>query len=241
MNNKHIYPSADSTIEALAEKIIDIAANAINARGRFTIALSGGNTPRKLYTLLASPEYIYRIEWRKTWISWSDERYVPRTDPESNVGMAIETLIRHIPIPETQVLTPDTSLDPDVSARMYEAAIVNMFDDLAIFDLILLGIGEDGHTASLFPGTDILQERTALVKAVYVQSKNTYRLSFTYTLINQAENIAFLATGSSKASVVNKLLTDKDMSLPAAMVQPHSGHLYWYLDQEAASGLEKRS
>lgn len=240
MNNIHIFSSVDETINALAEKIVEIASTAIARKGRFTIALSGGNTPKKLYGLLASEEFIHRINWKKTWIAWSDERYVPRSDRDSNVGMAIDSLIKHLSIPEEQVLTPDTSLDPADSARMYESAIVNLFDDMAIFDLILLGIGQDGHTASLFPGTEILHERSALVKAVHLPSKNTHRLSFTYTLINQAENIAFLATGASKAPVIKRLLVEEDLNLPAALVQPHSGHLYWYLDQQAAVDLAQR-
>lgn len=240
MNNIHIFPSVDGTVKALAEKIVEIASRAVESKGRFTIALSGGNTPKKLFSLLASPEFIHRINWKKTWIAWSDERYVPRTDHDSNVGMAIETLIRHLDIPEEQVLTPDTSLEPTDSARMYESAIVNLFDDMAIFDLILLGIGEDGHTASLFPGSDILHERAALVKAVHHPLTNTYRLSFTYTLINQAENIAFLVTGTAKAPIIKKLLIEEDLNVPAALVQPHTGHLFWFLDQEAAASLAQR-
>jgi len=234
-----IYKTPDDAIQALAKQISDIAAESIKKSGRFSIALSGGNTPRKLFELLAQPPYNDLINWKQTWIAWSDERYVAPTHPDSNVGMAMEALIRHVAIPENQILAPDTSLKPELSAIRYEEIIKQTFGNkIPGFDLTLLGMGDDGHTASLFPGTDILDETSSLIKSVYVPQKSTYRISFTYPLINQSENVAFLVIGEPKSFIITKILGEGNATYPAARVKPVSGNLFWYLDEAAAMGLK---
>jgi len=231
------FPSPDETIRALAKFIIRLANNAIKKDGSFSIALSGGNTPKKLFELLATDEYRNKIDWQKTLVAWSDERFVPPSSSESNVGMAMKALLDHVPIPANQILLPDTALVPEDSAWHYEKLIRSIFKAVESFHLVLLGLGEDGHTASLFPGTDILEERTALVKSVYVPQISTYRLSFTVKLINQAKNVAFLVTGNQKSAIVDHLLNHDQPSYPARLIHPKKGNLYWYLDAAAASKL----
>lgn len=239
MTEIKIFQTPEETVAALANKIISLSSEAIKKDGRFLIALSGGNTPKKLFELLATEAYRKKINWHKTWIAWSDERYVPQNNPESNVGMAMNALIKHIPVPESQILIPDTSLEPEVSALHYETLIKSTINEGASFHLILLGLGSDGHTASLFPGTDILTEKSALVKSVFVPQKDTYRLSFTAKLINQAKNVAFLVTGNEKANILEHLLNHKLPPYPARLIHPAEGKLFWYLDSDAASMLQK--
>lgn len=235
MTEVKISPSPAATITELANLIVTLAGEAIDNEGKFTLALSGGNTPKKLYQLLAGKTFQSKIDWQKTWIFWSDERYVPPTDPESNVGMAIDALLNHIPIPESQVIKPDTSAEPEISALRYAQEIENVLGKDPRFHLVLLGLGEDGHTASLFPGTDILHEKKALIRSVYVPQKKTFRLSFTTPLINAANNVAFLVIGKEKAGIINRLLNHKTPPYPARLILPVKGNLYWFLDTEAAS------
>lgn len=235
MTEIKIYESPQETIDGLAGLISQISKQAILKDGKFTIALSGGNTPKKLYRLLAGKEYQQKINWQKSWITWSDERYVAPTDPESNVGMAMDALINQISIPVNQVLKPDTSLKPEVAAKQYEKILVDSLGADPMFDLILLGLGEDGHTASLFPGTDILHEKTAMIKEVFVPQKKSFRISFTSKLINQAKNVAFLVIGKEKAGIINQLLNHCEPPYPARLIHPNQGDLYWFLDTGAAS------
>jgi 6-phosphogluconolactonase len=230
-----VYPNLDDLSRQAAEEIVRIAALAIKKSGLFTIVLSGGSTPRVLYRLLAT-EYKERIEWNSVHCYWGDERYVPSNDPLSNQGMAREALLNHVPIPSQQVHPmPTYFLHPENAARAYEGILRQTFPDRGTaFDLILLGIGPDGHTASLFPGTPELEEAGKWVVPVEVAHIiPRVRLSLTFPAINSARNVFFLVAGEDKRSVLRSIFRDgkkaKDQ-YPAARVSP-MGRLVWFVDR----------
>jgi 6-phosphogluconolactonase len=198
--------------------------------------LSGGNSPKHLYALLASGKYRERIPWKKIFFFFSDERFVPADDPQSNYRMAKETLFDPVGIPQRQVFAVDTSVSPSASARAYEEAIRRYFDADYRIDLILLGLGDNAHTASLFPHADILNEKRSLVKAFFVQEVNQFRITFTAPLINHARAIAFLAYGAGKADAVFHTLREpyNPQEYPAQLIQPDAGTVHWFLDGDAA-------
>lgn len=217
------------------------AQSAVKQRGRFTVALSGGNSPRPLYELLAGPENIPRTPWEKVFVFWGDERYVPPEDNRSNSGQAWPLLLDHVPVSTDQVFPMYRSeLSPDEAATAYEERIRRHFDqEPPRFDLILLGCGENGHTASLFPGTPVLEETERLVAPVQVQGQDIARLTFTTSLINQARMIVFIAYGQKKASIIQAVLAGphRPKVLPAQLIKPSNGVMYWFLDSEAAAKL----
>ncbi len=237
-------------IEALgketAKQFARLAEQYVTQKGRFTVALSGGSTPQVLYKYLSLPPIRSEIPWGGIHIFWGDERMVPPDHPDSNFRMANEILLKKVPIPDENIFAmPMKETDPDRAAEMYEAAIHDCFDpdedEIPVFDLILLGIGEDGHTASLFPQTAALNEEDAWVAKNYVPKLDKTRLTLTFPLINQAKNIFFLASGEKKAPVIQGLLssTQPAMHYPAAKVKPVSGKLSYFIDEAAASGLPK--
>ena len=224
---------------AAADLFVDIARRAINERGRFSVALSGGTTPASLYKLLAS-EYRDSVEWKRTSFFFGDERNVPHTDPESNYLMAKETLFSSIPISSHHIHAWPTDRDsPQEIAGEYELDIQHFFDGPPIFDLVLLGIGDDCHTASLFPGTTALGENTRMAVANRVEKLGAFRLTMTFPVFNNALNVLFLVAGDSKAEAVRKVLEGefRPDDYPAQFVNPGSGDLYWILDESAASLL----
>ena len=204
---------------------------AIIKKGKFIVALSGGNTPRHLYGLLASHAYSLNIDWKKVYIFFSDERYVPANDKESNFKMAWDNLLKEIPIPSKNVFPVPTSSSPAKDALKYENTVRKIFAGKpAVFDLLFLGMGADGHTASLFPGTDVLKEKRRLVKEVYLREKNTYRISFTLPLINRAKQVLILVSGKDKKPVLKKIsgkVVPKD-PLPVQLVK---GNVLWMVDE----------
>jgi len=231
---------------AAAEEVVHSATEAVAQRGRFTIALSGGSTPKSLYNLLATNART-TLPWDRMYFFWSDERHVPPTDPDSNYRMANEAMLSKVPVPTGNIYRfPAENPDASAAAEAYEATIQKFFQvqpgELPRFDLILLGLGPDGHTASLFPGTAGLQEKKRLVIANWVEKLKTYRLSFTYPMINAAQRIAFLVSGGDKATVVRSVLEENvpGEQYPAKLVQPTDGQLIWFLDRAAASGLSQK-
>ncbi|HEY1267387.1 MAG TPA: 6-phosphogluconolactonase [Candidatus Binatia bacterium] len=216
------------------------AAEAIAGAGRFTVALSGGNTPRALYAALAGSEFRSEIAWDHVHFFWGDERSVPADHPDSNYRMAYETLLSRVPVTQANIHRIETERGPEKAAAAYEAELRDFFalspSVFPRFDLILLGIGEEGHTASLFPGSAALEERERLVIATYVEKLKTDRITFTLPLLNSAAEVAFLVSGKSKAGVVKEMLHD-GADLPAARVAPTNGRLSWFLDKEAAALL----
>jgi 6-phosphogluconolactonase len=230
--------------DTAAALFADLAAEGVAARGRFTVVLSGGSTPRGLYELLASEKYRTRISWEKVQFFWGDERCVPPDHPESNYRMAREVLLDQIPIPAENIhRMPAEREDHAVAAAQYEETLREFFQvpvgQWPRFDLILLGMGEDGHTASLFPWTPALAETERLVVANYVEKLGTHRLTLTVPVINQAAVVAFLVTGAPKASVLREVLEGARHPgrLPSQLIRPEKGLLLFILDRAAAKEL----
>lgn len=241
-----------------AESIAEIARESIESRGRFTFALCGGSSPEKTYLSLGRPEYKSAIEWLKTYIFFGDERFVPHGDSRSNFRLAEQTMLLHVPIPATHVFPVPTKWSTAAkAAEAYEKKILGFFmpeksesgnprhhlnyAEIPRFDLILLGIGEDGHTASLFPGSAALKVEDALVtwSLPGVLPPPVDRVTFTYPLLNAARNVMFLVSGEQKAAILHEVLegsVPREIH-PARGIQPRDGRLMWYLDRSAAKKL----
>ncbi len=241
MKKVEVFQNTDLLFNAAAALIIELYEKAIAERGNFKIALSGGNTPKKLFELLATPAFSKKINWKQVFVFWSDERNVPISDEENNSHMASIALLNNVAIPKENIFPVPVNFKPAEAAAMYEQMIIDLFKTKQPrFDLVMLGIGDDGHTASLFPGTDILEEKKALVKDVFVEEKNTYRISFTLPLINNAINILFLVVGKDKAPVIKKVFAKPlKQLLPAELIKPIKGKIHWYLDEPAAALIKK--
>ena len=230
--------------EAAAGEVIRCAIEAVDQRGRFTIALSGGSTPKSLFNLLASNAKTV-LPWDRMFFFWGDERHVPPTDPDSNYRMADETMLSKIPVAAGNVFrVPAENPDAAAAAEAYEQTLRKFFQlkagELPVFDLILLGMGPDGHTASLFPNTAGLQEKSRLVIANWVEKLKTSRLSLTLPVLNAARCVTFLVSGTDKASVLKTVL-EEDVpgeQYPSKLVQPTNGKLIWLIDRAAASELK---
>jgi 6-phosphogluconolactonase len=231
-----ILPNAQSVASRAAEWIAGRVAATADV---FRIALSGGETPRLLYQELASPEYRDRIEWRRVELFWGDERFVPHTDERSNYRMARETLLAHAPVLIDHVHPIPTEGDPEGAARRYETMLKSVYgaDTLAatepLFDLVLLGLGTDGHTASLFPGSPNLQERARWVMPA--SHAGEPRITLTYPALESSTAVLFLVAGAEKAHAVRGVLAG-DENLPAARLRPQ-GQIIWFLDEAAAREL----
>ena len=241
MRDLRVLPSALDVAAGAAELVARIAAEA-TADGRFTIALSGGSTPRALYELLASPDQAGRVSWERWHVFWGDERLVPPDDPMSNYRMAKEALLGRVPIPAEQLHRIRGEADPELAASEYEELMRETFDPgVPAFDLILLGLGDDGHTASLFPGTEALNERRRLVAANRVPQLDTTRITFTLPLINAARHIVFIVAGGSKAAALRSVLEPArdGPPPPAASVMPERGDLCWIADSDAVASLHR--
>jgi len=240
MTNIRVAPDVATLARMAADTIQDLAQTAISQTGRFTVALSGGSTPKTLFQLLAS-DYQEKIDWKNTYIFWGDERCVPPDDADSNYKMARETLLDHVSLPESNVYRIKGELPPEDGAAQYEETLRTYFNnELPRLDLILLGMGDDGHTASLFPGTDALNERQKWVIPNHVVSaKQTWRITLTLTVINNASNIMFLVAGTGKAETLKRVLQGdyKPTELPSQLIKPTNGNLIWAVDHAAGSLL----
>lgn len=233
----YCFSEKNKLFSSLADLIVEIANRAIEEKGEFTFVLSGGTSPRKLYELLAS-SYRDKVDWTKVFFFFGDERYVPSNDPESNALMANETLFDHVPVPETNIYRVNTAFSPDMAAQSYEEALESHFrGQMMEFDLILLGLGNDSHTASLFPYSSVLVDKDSAVKAVFVNQVNAYRITFTTSLINRAKNVVFLVYGKEKAEAVKHVFGEVHDSekYPAQLIHPNHGLVYWFMDEEASS------
>lgn len=234
-----IFEDGDALGRAAREALLRIVSDAVKERGRFVIALAGGHTPAKLYQMWARPEKgVTRTPWERVYLFWGDERYVPHDDPASNYRMARESLIAHVPIPEGNVYPmPTDGPQPERAAETYEAELRRFFGAAApAFDLLLLGLGVEGHTASLFPGSPALEEKERWVAAVTAPAKPPQRLTLTLPILNQARNTFFLVTGADKRPILEALRsqsTEGSGPYPAARVRP-KGPVVWFLDQAAA-------
>jgi 6-phosphogluconolactonase len=240
-----IYPDLDTLSQEAAQYIARLASQSIVTHGRFTLALSGGSTPRKLYGLLGSEPYRSQINWAQVEIFWGDERCVPPDDPESNYAMAQEVLLSKIPIPANQVhRMPADRFDHEAASQAYAEEMQRTFgtDGIPAFDLIQLGMGPEGHTASLFPHQPSLHEQQCLVMPVSVPKPPPDRLTFTPPVLNAAYNILFLVTGSEKADAVHAVLEGdyNPDEYPAQIVRPKQGEVTWMLDTEAAAKIHAK-
>jgi 6-phosphogluconolactonase len=233
-----VYPTIVELSLRAAEAAVETINDAVQRAGRCSLVLSGGSTPRTLFTLLAS-QFRYRIPWARVHVFWGDERYVPPDDPRSNYGMARETLLDHVPCPAANVHPMPTSFpDPSDAARAYEATLRHEFaDEWPRFDLVLLGIGPEGHTASLFPGAPALDERTRWVLPVTVPAEPALRLTLTLPALSRSANAYFLVAGADKSRALHHVLTGSadPASYPAAGVRLESGTLIWWVDRAAAA------
>ncbi len=243
--NIAIYPNIDAISQEAAQYIVRVATESIAARGRFTIALSGGTTPRKLYGLLGSEPFSSQIDWVLTHIFWSDERCVPPDSEESNYHLAHEVLLSKIPIPAIQVhRMPAEMPDRNRASEEYANEMRRVFgtNEIPDFDLIQLGMGPEGHTASLFPHQASLHEQQRLVMPVSVPKPPPDRLTFTPPLLNSARNILFLVTGSDKSEAVHAVLEGpyNPDEYPAQLVRPKDGEVTWMLDTAATEKLQTR-
>ena len=233
----HIYYTENETIKAVANFFVATVNTAVRKNDECSVVLSGGNSPKKLYQLLASDEYKNKIDWSKITFFFGDERYVPFNDKENNGLMAKQTLFEPLQIDESKIFYIGTSLSPEHDAANYTDAIFTYFGERQIkFDLILLGLGDNSHTASLFPYTNVLHEEKAIVRSVFLEDKKIYRITMTAPLINDAHNIAFLVYGKTKAEAVHRVLKgEKNIELyPAQLIQPLDGTTNWFMDKVAA-------
>ncbi len=228
---------------AAAEEVIGAANHAMAQRGRFTIALSGGSTPKNLYALIAA-NAATSLPWDRMFFFWGDERHVPPDDPDSNYRMAKEALLSKVPIPAANIFrVPAENPDAAAAAEIYEETLRKFFapapGEFPRFDVILLGMGPDGHTASLFPETAALRENSRLVVANWVEKLKTSRITFTLPLLNASRCVAFLVSGIDKAAALHEVLEGSAAGekYPSKLVRPSNGKLIWMVDRAAASGL----
>jgi len=229
--------------EEVAEAAADLFIEECGRAGRFRVALSGGSTPRHTYQLLAEPQYGSRVDWNKVELFWGDERYVPPEHPDSNYRMTREALLRHVALAPDHVHPMPTEISPpEAAAAAYERLVRQNFGTphaLPQFDLVFLGLGTNGHTASLFPHSPLLRETSRLVAADFVAEVNSWRLTLTAPVLNSGRMVAFLVAGAEKADVLQEVLYGHHdpQKLPAQLIRPRPGQLLWIVDQAAAAKL----
>ena len=240
-----VVRDAEALARAAAETFVRAMSEAVAARGRGTVALSGGSTPKQMGELLAAPPYRDQVPWGDIEVFWGDERWVPLESKESNAGEAKRILLDHVPVDPARINpfpTPDLVSDPQVAAEMYEGQLRLVFgsaEDVPVFDLILLGMGDDGHTASLFPGTAPIHEQERLAVAHRVPKLDAERLTLTPPVLNAGREVVFLVGGAGKATTLKRILEGPENvdELPAQVVRPASGNLTWLVDEAAAADL----
>jgi 6-phosphogluconolactonase len=239
-----VYDNLESVSQAAAGLFSQLARQAVGDHGRFSVALSGGHTPCHTYELLTNEAFYSRIPWAQVHVFWGDERCVPSDDPRSNTRMARQALLNRVPIPSTQIHPISCAQRPAEAATHYEAVLRDFFGyQSPRFDLILLGLGEDGHTASLFPNTPVLEEEERWVAEVYVAEQKMHRVTLTAPLINRAAAVAFLVAGAGKSQVLQKVLEGPSdpKRLPAQLIRPKNGQLMWLADEESASLINREA
>jgi len=261
----HTSKNIEELSRGVAEWMVDYIHKTLLLQDRFTIALSGGSTPKKLHLLLASHPFSNRIDWQKLHVFWGDERYVPFTDERNNAKMAFDTLLDHVPVPKSQIHIIRTDIDPEESAKEYEFILRDYFPAArhklqaisgapshhspltthdaksSTFDLVLLGLGDNSHTLSLFPGEEVIHEKDQWVRSVFVKEVKMERITLTAPVVNLSKRIAFLVSGQDKAEAVAHILSDSydPDRYPAQVIKPVNGELFWFMDEPAASRVKQ--
>jgi 6-phosphogluconolactonase len=240
-----VSPTPAAVAKAAAQLFTGSAIEAVKARGLARIAISGGTTPKAMFELLADPSqpFVKQVPWDKLDLYWVDERCVPPDNAESNYRMTNEALLSRVPLPAERVHRMEGELEPEVAAARYESTIRNTFKlegaETPTFDLVLLGMGDDGHTASLFPHTEALNDLTHIAIANHVPQKDTWRITLTWPVINQGRKVAFLIEGGGKAQILHDVFLGpyQPETFPSQIIRPASGQLALLLDAAAASKL----
>lgn len=238
----HISKNLEELSSYAADWIAAYIKEVLQKRDRFTMALSGGNTPKKLYQSLATSKYRKSIQWEQVHFFWGDERFVPFTDKSNNARMAFDELLDQVPVVKENIHIMQTGIEPEVSAIEYEKLLRQYFSrQLYSFDLVLLGLGDNAHTLSLFPGYDeIIFEKENWVRSFYLLEQSMFRITLTAPVVNNAARVAYIIAGEDKSTAIQHVVTGKyDPSVfPAQVIQPLNGELYWLLDKKAAVGLQ---
>jgi 6-phosphogluconolactonase len=241
-----VAANAQELSRLVAEEFGRLAVEAVREKGLFSVALAGGSTPRSLYALLANDKEPYRAQlpWKKIHFFWGDERHVPPDHPDSNYLMASEAMLGSVPVPLENVhRIKSENVDAAKAADEYEQTLREFFrleeGRLPRFDLILLGLGPDGHTASIFPGTDVVSEKMRLVAAPWVEKFKSFRITLTPPVLNSASTVIFLVNGTEKAKILREVLEGDNQPerLPAQLIRRNKGKVLWLVDQEAAHFL----
>lgn len=238
----NIYDSKEKLSEEMTSWMCDLINSTLQDQEFFTLALSGGETPQMLYKKLASEEYKEKINWKRVHIFWGDERVIPFDDDRNNAKMAFKNLISQITIPPAQVHKMRVDIEPLFAAKDYENVLQTYFGNTEkSFDLILLGVGDDGHTLSLFPGSLVVDEQQHWVNAVYNEKQKMYRITLMPSIVNKASHIAFMVTGENKSEILYRIIEGQyePNVLPAQLIKPENGELHWFLDKNAAKKLNK--
>ena len=234
------FPTPDDLAHAAAEHFATLSQESIADHGYFCVALAGGSTPKAMYQVLATIEFAEQVQWEYVHVFWGDERTVPPDHTDSNFRMSLETMLNYVPIPKENIHRLPAEIKPHDAARVYERTLQDFFDPNSVtLDLVLLGMGDDGHTASIFPGNTDLFDETHLVAATYVEKLDTWRITFTPELINAANNVTFLVSGEKKAWRLRQVLVGRYQPevLPAQIIRPARGKLRWLVDKAAAIHL----
>ena len=234
------YPDQESLSRAAAELFARQAEEAVKLRSAFSVALAGGQTPRRTYEILAQPPFREQVDWEHLHVFWGDERCVPPQDPRSNARMARRAWLNHVPLPPSRIHPISCKPNPVAGAREYEILLRKFCAGTPpCLDLVFLGLGEDGHTASLFPYHRASEDREHWTAAVYVPAQSLHRVTLTPAFLNQARVVAFLVAGAAKAKALQEVLQGPrdTRRLPAQLINPERGELYWLVDREAAGQL----
>ena len=243
--NKEIFEDLPALAAGLAEWITSLIEETLTRQPRFSLALSGGSTPKKLHELLASSPYKERIDWKKVSIFFGDERAVPLDDDRNNARMAFDTLLDKVPVPKSQIHIMRTELPPEEAAAAYQKTLQEYFGGSEnqlpklTFDLILLGMGDDGHTLSLFPGTAVIHEEKKWVVSFFLPAQDMYRITLTKIIANRAAHVAFMISGAGKADALKAVIEGKSEpdKYPSQVIEPTAGELHFFLDKAAAAKL----
>ncbi len=235
------YKTKEQIFETAAELFIEAAKKNIAEKGFFSVALTGGSSPADLHKLLAQEPYSAQVDWDKIFVFWGDERWVPLEDNLSNAKMAFETLLDHVSIPKSNIFPMyKDAVDAKDYAQTYEQILREKLGNDGHIDLIFLGMGDDGHTASLFPGTDVLDEKDKWVEAYFLAPQNMYRITLTAPFINKAEKIIVITFGEKKAPALREVLQGENnpQLYPAQLLNPAQGELVYMVDDHAAQLLQ---